>query len=182
MSRAFTLIETLITIALFAVLMLAVTQLYAVYGRIISSQGSTLTVALGASGIIDAVHVAGLQADHVVATHAFPGISLDSGTTTVVFELPAIDASGAVLPNAYDYIGIYASGTDAYRVTDAASGSARASGTKRLTDVLEALLFTYDNISFPSVASLTVSATTSAATHGTTAQTHLQQHIYLRNL
>ena len=182
MSRGFTLIEVVITVALSAILMLAITQLYVVYGRVILFQKSTIDVAQGASGIIDAVRAAGLQAKQVVATHTFSGVSYASGTTTALFELPAIDASGAIVSNAYDYIGIHASGTSVYRLIDVAPGSVRPSGTKQLTKVLDALSFVYDNPSFPLVTNITVDATTSAMVRGETTQMHLRGHIYLRNL
>ncbi|MEK7114416.1 MAG: prepilin-type N-terminal cleavage/methylation domain-containing protein [Patescibacteria group bacterium] len=182
MPRGFTLIEVLVTVALSAVLMLAITQLYVVYGRIVLFQKSSISVALGGSNIMDATRTAGLQAKRVVATHIFSGISYDSGTTTAIFELPAVDASGAIMAGAYDYIGIHASGTSAYRLVDAALGSSRVSGEKRLTDVLGALNFSYDDSNFPSVTSVTVDATTSAVVRGETTQVHLSGRIYLRNL
>ena len=182
MSRAFTLIEIVITVALSAILILAITQLYVVYGRVILFQKSSIEVALGGGTIMDVVRTEGLQAKQVVATHVFSGISYNSGATTTVFELPAIDASGIIVPNEYDYIAIYASSTSVYRLVEAAPGSSRISGKKQLTDVLEALNFTYDNPSFPSVTNVTVDATTSAVVRGETTQTHLRGHIYLRNL
>jgi prepilin-type N-terminal cleavage/methylation domain-containing protein len=181
-SRAFTLIEIVITVALSAILMLAITQLYVVYGRVILFQKSSINVALGGSSIMDATRTAGLQAKQVVATRLFSGINYTSGATTTIFELPAIDASGTIIPNEYDYIAIYASSTSVYRLVEAAPGSSRISGEKQLTNVLEALNFTYDNPSFLLVTSVTVDATTSAVVRGETAQTHLREHIYLRNL
>lgn len=180
--RAFTLIEVAITVALFIVLALGVEQLYVVYTRVVNVQTASIGAALGASSIMDAVKNAGLQADHVVASHAFSGTTYSSGTSTVVFELPSVDASGSVIGSSFDYIGIYATGTSAYRVTDAAAGSARASGQKLLTSFLSSLSFTYDNSSFPSVASVIADATTSAVSHGQTTQVHLSEHVYLRNL
>ena len=180
--RAFTLVETVIAIALTAILMLAVAQLYVVYGRVILFQKSSIDVALGGSNIIDTARTAGLQAKQVVASHTFSGVSYSSGSATAIFELPAIDASGALIAGAYDYVGIYSSGADAYRLVDAAPGSVRVAGRKRLTGVLEALSFAYDNVDFPSVTSITVDATTSAVVRGEVAQTHLRGHIYLRNL
>lgn len=182
MSRAFTLAEVLITAALSAVLMLAIAQLYIVYGRIITFQQSSIAVALGGSDTIDAVRTAGLQAKNVVAAHTFSGTNYSSGTTTVIFEIPSMNASGAILANTYDYIGIHASGTEAYRLTDAAPGSVRVSGGKRLTKVLESIIFIYDNFSFPSVTSITVDATTSAMVREEVLQTHLRRRIYLRNI
>ncbi len=180
--RGFTLVEVLVTVALSTILMLAISQLYVIYGRIIIFQQSSIAAALDGSNIMDAVRTAGLQATRIIATHTFSGTSYNSGTTTAIFELPAIDASGAIIPNGYDYIGIYASSTDAYRIVDAASGSARVSGEKRLTNVLGALSFTYDNSNFPSVTSVTVNATTSVILRGEVTQTHFHEDIYLRNL
>jgi len=180
--RAFTLIEVLITVSVSLVLMLAIEKLYVVYGRVIISQKSSLEVALGGNKIMDAARAAGSQARQVVATHSFSGMSYDSSTTTAIFELPAVDASGTIIGGTYDYIGIHASGTVAYRLVDAAPGSARVPGEKRLTNVLDALSFSYDSQSFPSVTSVFVEATTSAIVRDETIQTHLREHIYLRNL
>lgn len=182
MTRAFTLIEVVITVALFAVLMFGLSQLYLVNNRVVTLQRSTMGVALDAGSIVDAVRLAASQADHVVASHTFSGVPYTSATTTVVFELPAVDASGSIIANTYDYIAIYSSGANVYRVIDAAPGSDRLSGMKQLADVLGGISFTYDTASFPSVASVTVNATTTALVKGQTTQAHLREHIYLRNI
>lgn len=178
----FTLIEVLITVALAAFLMAAMAQLYVMYGQMVLSQRAAIEVVLGDGSLVDTVRAAGMQASQVVAAHTFSGVDLASGTTTALFELPAIDASGAIIVNAYDYIGIYASDHDAYHVIDAAPGSVRVSGQKRLTDVLDELRFTYDNASFPLVTSVIVDATTTATVKGQTSKLHLREHIYLRNI
>mgnify|MGYP001591667042 FL=1 len=182
MQRAFTLIEIVIVIGLFAIMVLGIAQLYIVFGRVITIQRSSISVTLGGSAIVDTVRVAGLQAAHVVQSHTFSGVSYNSGTTTAIFELPAIDASGAIIVGTFDYVGIYVSSTTVYRTVDAAVGSSRTSGTKVLTDSLGALTFTYDTASFPSVTSVIVDATTSAVVKGQTTQMHLRSHTYLRNL
>lgn len=181
MSRAFTLVEVVITIALFAIVMLGSAQLYIMYGRIIESQKSSIGVALDGNSIMNAVQEATLQAGHVMASHDFSGVTYSSGNTTAIFELPSVDATGSIIENTYDYIGISASGTNAYRFIDAASGSTRVSGTKQLARVLEALSFSYDNVNFPLVTSVVVDATTSDIVREQTAQMHLHEHFYLRN-
>jgi hypothetical protein len=162
--------------------MFGLSQLYIVNNRVVTFQKSVMGVSLDASSIVDAVRSAASQASHIVASHTFSGVSYTSATTTIVFELPAIDASGDTIANTYDYVSIYTSGADVYRITDAASGSARLSGTKQLADVLDGISFTYDVASFPSVASVTVDATTTSIVRGQTTQAHLREHIYLRNL
>ena len=181
-SSAFTLVEVLITIALFAALIFGGAQLYMVYGRTITLQKSTINASLGGSNIIDAVRAAAFPAVHVVAAHTFSGENYTSGVTTAVFELPSFDSSGAIIPGTYDYVGISASGTDAVRLIDAAPGSSRVSGEKKLTSVLEALSFSYDDPSFPLVTNVTVDATTTSTVRGQTTKMHMREHIYLRNI
>ena len=182
MMRAFTLIETVVVVALSVVLMLAIAQLSLLFGNTIAFQNASIGNLLGANTITDAVRTAGLQADHIVANHAFSGFQRSTGTTTVVFELPSVDASGSIVPNTYDYVGIYASGTEAYRVLDAGSGSARISGTKRLSDALDSLSFTYDSSDVSLATNVLLEATTSAVVKGVTSEMHLYERIYLRNL
>lgn len=182
MQRAFTLVETVIVIALFLIVVLGITQLYTVFGQVITAQNSSINATLDGSAVVDAVRAASLQADQVVLSHTFSGVSYSSGTTTAIFELPAIDATGAIIPNTFDYIGLYASSTTVYRVIDAAAGSSRISGAKVLTDSLDALTFTYDNASFPSVTSVIVDATTTAVVKGQTTKVYLRGYTYLRNL
>ena len=181
-SFGFTIIEVLITTALFVVLVVGIVQLYVVFGRMVSFESLSIGSSLSASAIIDAARTAGLEADHIVASHAFSGVTYTTGTTTAVFELPAIDASGAPLTNTYDYVGIYATGTSAYSITDAAAGSARLSGTKVLTNALTALTFTYNQSDVTLATSTTVDATTTASVIGQATDMHIRENIYLRNL
>ena len=182
MKRAFTLIEVLITAALFAVLSAGIAQLYVVFGRMVSFQSLSIGASLSASSIIDAARTAGLEADRIAASHVFSGVNYTTGTTTVVFELPAVDASGSPIPSTYDYVGIYASSTAAYSIVDAAPGSARLSGQKQLTDSLVALTFTYNQADLSLATSTTIDATTTASVAEQTTYTHLRANIYLRNL
>lgn len=182
MSRAFTLIEIVITIALFIIVILGMSELYIVYGRVITAQQSVIKTALDGSTIMSTTQLAAQQAEGVIASHLFSGIQYDSGTTTAIFELPSYDSSGTILAGVYDYIGISSSGSNVYRITDAAPGSARESGTKLLTNALGEIRFTYDAPTFSSVTSVIVDATTTDVVRGQVVQTHRQGHFYLRNI
>lgn len=182
MKRGFSLIEVLITIAIFIVLIAAITQLYVLYGRMVSFESLTIGASLSSSSIVDAVTVAGRQAVSVVQSHEFFGTTYFSGTTTVIFKLPSIDASGAIITDTYDYVGVYADGQNVYRSVDAALGSVRAPGTKKLTDVLAGLSFTYDNADIASTTNITINATTSISAVTGTTYTHLRDRVYLRNI
>ena len=162
--------------------MLAITQLYVMYGRVIESQQASIEMMLGGSSIMDTARAAGLQAGQVVASHSFSGTTYATGATTVVFELPAVDISGGIVPGAYDYIAVFSSGSNVYRLVDAAAESARISEQTLLTDVLGALSFSYDNPDFPSATRVTVDATTSIRVRGVAAEAHFYEQIYLRNI
>ncbi len=180
--RGFTLIEVLITTALTVMLMLALSYVYVGFSRTFPYVESSIAVTSGGSQIVDETREAALQATHILASHAFSGTTYTSGSTTAVFELPAITSAGATISGSYDYIGIYASGTDAYRLIDAAPASSRTSGSKKLTSVLDSLLFTYDNVDVTAATSLYVDATTTTSAHGQALGAHVRAHVYLRNL
>jgi hypothetical protein len=131
---------------------------------------------------MDSFRLSGLQANRVVTSHTFFGVGYTSGASTVIFEIPSIDSSGSIITGAYDYVGIHASGTDAYRFVDAASGSSRVTEQKRLTNALNSMTFTYDNPDLSLVTNVIAEATTSSAVRGETLQMHLNEHVYLRNL
>lgn len=181
-SRAFTLIEVLIVTTVSAVLLAATTQLYVFMGRTVVFQHATIETVLGGSRIMDAARTYGLQANQIVSTHDISGTTFTTGTTTVVFELSSVDGTGAVIPATYDYIAIDTTGSDLFQYTDAAIGSARTSGAKKLADNLGSIQITYNDPQ-PSLATgLTVSATTSELIRGVTTQVHFAEDIYLRNI
>lgn len=182
MKRAFTLVEVVITVAVSVILMLAIAQLYVVYGRLITSQNAYINVVLGAGSIMDSFRLAGLQASRIAVSHTFVGVGYTSGASTVIFEIPSVDSSGSIITGTYDYIGIHASGTDAYRLVDAAVGSSRVTGQKRLTNALSSMIFTYDNADLSLATNVIANATTSSEVGGETLQMHLNEHVYLRNL
>jgi len=182
MSRAFTLLEVLITIGVSVVLMAASIQLYVVYGRAILYQKSAIEGTLGGSSIMDTTRATGLQAGRIVTSHIFSGTTYLTGAETVIFELNSLDSSGNSIPDRYDYIAFYATGTRVYRIVEAGTGSVRVPGRTQLTNVLGELRFTYDNADYSLATNVTVSATTSAVVREDTVQAHFYERIYLRNL
>ena len=102
--------------------------------------------------------------------------------TTVIFELPSVDASGSIIAGTYDYVGIHASSTEAYRLVDAAPTSSRVDEKKRLTNVLDAVSFSYDDANFSLVTNITASATTSSVVRGETMLTNVRERVYMRNI
>lgn len=182
-SGGFTLTETLVVVAVSAILGGAVAGIWIGYNSFFTLQQTTVAVAGSASRIISVAEAAMLQATSVVTSHTFvaSGTTLTTGTSTLVLQLPSVNSSGNVISNTYDYIAIYASSTNAYEQVDAAAGSTRASGTINLSNTLSSLTFTYYATPVTGATSTLIDVQTATTLLHGSASDHLRQTLYLRN-
>jgi len=182
-SRGFTLTETLVVVAVSAILGAAITGIWIGYNNFFALEQTTVVVATSASRVVSVAEAAMLQASSVESSHTFTnsGTTLTSGTSTLVLKLPTVNSSGNVVSNSYDYIAIYASNTNAYEQIDAAAGSARVSGTTILSTALSALTFTYYANPITAATSTFIDVQTSTSLVSGTASSHLHETLYLRN-
>lgn len=178
----FTLLETIITLAITVIALLALTNLFFVFNSIYGYQQAFMAAAGSSGAAINAFEAAVLPADQVLASHVFSGTTHTSSANTLVLELPAIDGSGNVIPSAKDYIVFYASSSNLYRLTQADALSARVSGLKKLSTTLQSLTFSYDNADFAKVTNVTTDIQTQAQFKQQAVQSHLQEQMYLRNM
>jgi hypothetical protein len=176
-ARAFTLIEVVLVVGLFTVMMFVLIS----YNTSYLFDRALAGTASSAATIVNETVTYTLPADQVVASHTFVSTVYSSGPNVLVLELPAVDSSGNILTNVYDYVAIYTSGGKVYRRIDASANSVRKSGTKQLSDSIQSLTFTYDNADFTLVTNVTVDAQTLANVKANVAQSHLKEKIYLRN-
>lgn len=181
-SRGFTLIESIIVIFLFALVMLAVVDMYISFNKSYSKQVASINTSLSAAALMDEVLKMGLQANAVVSSHTYSGTTYNSNGSTLVLSLPSIDASGNILSSKYDYAIFYLSGSTTYRVLDVDASSVRPPGSRKLSDVVGELAFTYNNGIPSSATKVTVDATTTSTAESQTFTTHLTQEVNLRNL
>jgi prepilin-type N-terminal cleavage/methylation domain-containing protein len=180
-TRGFSVIEVLIVIVVASVVSLALSEIFLTYYDSYAYQNANINAASSAALFLNELNDLSLQADAIVGSRAFSGTTYTSGSTTVVFELPSINSSGDVIASTYDYTVLYASSTNIFRIMDADASSARADGTKKLSDALGNLTFTYNNAT-PSLASqVSANVTTLAISKKHTANTRLVQTVYLRN-
>lgn len=173
-----TMVETVMVIAIFAFIMIALAQLFLGFGNLFNMQESSIDSSVSLRRVAREMQWAVLQADRVVAARQFSGAPYASGSSTLIVELPAVSASGDIIAGSFDYMALAASGTQVYVLTEAAVGSARTSGTKTLS-AMQSLLFAYDNADFSAVREVHMSATTTPASNAT--PQHVEVRAYLRN-
>ncbi len=180
-TRAFTLIEVLISVGIFALMSLAIIQLVISNTVLSQSQSATIEVVGSASTIMNDIHTSALQAITVVGSHAFSGTTYSTSANTLVLKLPSITSTGATVGGQYDYIAYYATGTSAYRLIDAGVGSARPAGSKRLSDAITTFVFTYGNADPTLSTSTVIDVQTQKTVRAKDISTHVREQIYLRN-
>ena len=178
----FTLIETLIVIFLFTVVMAAVLQLYLNFNKTYLLQNASINNSYSAGSIVNEFQHLGLQADAVIASRTFSGNTYTTGASTLILELPSINSSGDVVSGTHDYAVLYLASSSAYRILEASASSARVSGSKLLSNAVNALTFTYGNAT-PSLSTrVSIDIQTQSVVKQQTLQTHLIQQVYLRNI
>lgn len=177
----FSLIETVIVIALGAMTMLALSLLIYSFNKTSVYEQTAAQSSGSASAILREVESLALPADAVLQTHVFPGATYTSSSTALVLEIPSIDNSGVAIPNTYDYAVFYSVGTNAYRLLDANVLSKRVSGTKQLSTTLNTLTFSYDNADFAQVTTVTVTVQMRVQVKQDILTDHRSEQLRLRN-
>jgi prepilin-type N-terminal cleavage/methylation domain-containing protein len=181
-NRGFTLMEILVSIGVMSLIAVVLINVYTGYNTVFAVQQVRAEVNGSAREIADEFKKTVLQASNVVISHDFSGVTYSSTATTSVLKMPSIDGAGDVVPASYDYVAFYASSTTAYKVTDGASGSARASSTRRLSSTLDTLAFTYNNANVSLATSTDVEIQTQKTIKGQTFTAHLRETARLRNI
>ena len=180
-SHAFTLIETVIVIGIGTIMFIILSALIYNFHKTSEYQQTILQSSGSASAIVKEVEALTLPASAVLQTHIFSDATRTSTTTTLVLEIPSIDRSGNIVPNAYDYAAFYTTGTEAYRLLETHAASHRTPGRKKLSSTVSSLTFSYNNTDVTQTSIVTVDARMQAQAKQELIYDHRQQQIRLRN-
>jgi prepilin-type N-terminal cleavage/methylation domain-containing protein len=181
MKRAFTLTETIVTVALTSIVMGALAQLYINFNALYVYQQTFVATTNAATSAMSALNASVLQADQVVASHVFSGTTITSGAGALVLELPSMNSSGNVITGVYDYIGFSTTTTTLYQRTDAGAGSARISGSKIVATRVDSITFAYDTADLTQATRVSATTTTKFVSKKGPVTTTLSGQFYLRN-
>jgi prepilin-type N-terminal cleavage/methylation domain-containing protein len=180
-SRGFTLIEVMVAVATFTIIIAALTALILSFYTLFAATEADTDASIAVRMLVHAAAADALAADGIAASHTFSGVTYTTGAHAAIFRIPTTNASSTLIANTYDYVAVVATGTAAYEITDAGSGSFRASGTHTLTTLLSSLDFTYSTGDPTAATSTTISATTTETVRTRTATAHLEETLHLRN-
>lgn len=180
--QGFTLIETVVVIAIFIIISFVLSNLYINYYQAYYLQEAIIKAAGSASFAANEIQNAALQADHIVTSHNFSGTIYSSDQNVLVLEISSIDSSENIVSGKYDYMVFYATGTILYKLVQADASSSRISGQKQLSNTLSTITFAYNNGDLSQANKIDVDINMQAVAGHQTIPYHLHQEIYLRNL
>src|SRR3989338_2469115 len=99
----------LVTLALSVLLMAALVELYRGYSSLFVLEQLHFTLGTSANRAMTGIQDDARQARQVLASHAISGTTYTTGASTLVLELPSVDAGGTVIAGAFDYAVFYIS-------------------------------------------------------------------------
>lgn len=182
--RGFTLLETLVTIAVMTILLLIVNGIFVVNYDIVVKQTSKLDSDGGVTFASRQISELARGAAAVEASHTINGTTYASSSTTLVLQIPAIDASNNPIADAYDYVAISRDPSDATRIiADAlpASGSRRPSGKRLVTGYNVQLVFRYNAATVSDATRVSVYIVNQKTVRNSTATSRAWTSLFLRN-
>jgi type II secretory pathway pseudopilin PulG len=159
--KGFTIVEIVVVMALIIAIMVGMFALFTSHNKIYNYETALIKATGSARTAMNEISTYALQSYRVVASQTINGTAYTSGANTVIFQIPAFDASGNAISNTYDYAAFSLSGTTLTEDLQAAASSSRKTVTKAVSKSVSALAITYDSATWTSVKKVTVDLTTS---------------------
>lgn len=181
-TKGFSLVETIIVLALVVIVLYVLVSMFLGYSKTYSYIEAGFEVSGSAATAVEDISSAVRQSSGVLSSRTFSGTNYTTNSTTLVLEVPTVNSSGSIVSSTYDYILFYRSGTDLYRVIDANGSSARTSGTKKLSNVVQSITFTYDAVTVTDATKVSIDLETAKAVKEQSYNQRVRNQVYLRNI
>ncbi|KKW08510.1 MAG: hypothetical protein UY44_C0009G0023 [Candidatus Kaiserbacteria bacterium GW2011_GWA2_49_19] len=180
-SAGVSLVELLVTTAIVLVLTLALLSLYQVYGNLYGLGRMNFSAVGGVRAPLTDIVEYVSQAHRVAESQNFGGTIYTSSSSTLVLQIPSVDADSRVVEGSWDYAVFYKNGARLYRRLQPAVLSVRSAEARQLTEVAASLAFSYDAGDFSLVKKVGVALGTFTQ-EGRVAVSHLaSEEVALKN-
>jgi type II secretory pathway pseudopilin PulG len=180
--KGFSLVEAIFAAAILIFVLGVFAAIYMNFTKFYGRQQAQINMGNSAREAAKELQSAALQADQIAVSHNFSGTTYVTDQDTLVLEIPSIDGSGNVVSGEHDYIVFYTNGNGLYRLVEAGAASSRSSGLNEISDLVSAIMFTYNNANLSLANKIDVDIQMQIISRGQTAYYNLHQAIYLRNI
>jgi|GEM_PF-1666894 len=143
----FTLLEVIIALSIFVIIALIIASAFVSHYRLYNFSAVQSDLKSQSISILDRISRVANESSAIAASHAFGSLTLTSTSTTIVFQLPAKDASDNIISGVYDYIAFKKSPTSTilYEYIDGGAGSIRKTSGKTLSLFVSNVIFRYNS-------------------------------------
>lgn len=179
--QGFTLIEVIMVLFFAGILMTVLFVLYDWHSKIYGYQQAMVRSTTAVRTAFGDLNQYAAQASAVLASASIGGTVYNSGTQTLVLQLPAADSAGNILPGHSDLAVFYLSGSNLYLKLQPDQQSFRKPLDKLLAEGVVSLVFSYNDPDFTAVKRVGIDLASSQQIKQQTVTSHLRQNIDLKN-
>lgn len=183
--RGMTIIETLVSLFVGIILVVALTQSFVILLRLNDAQKIVSRLTLHADRGIARIAKVTQESKQILANAVILGTTYTTSATELVLQVPSVNASGQLINGSFDTVAYRRnpSSTDQLlEITDGQTGSIRTDGTRIVSQFVTNLIFRYNNSTPTSATIVTVFIKTGSTVHGTPKESANQTTVKLRNL
>lgn len=176
--------ESLVVIGIMTMLLLVVTQIFALNYDIYEKQTRRTDNEIGAILAVRTVSEMARGATAVLASRSINGTVYTSSKDALVLEMPTVDANGDIVAGSFDYTAIYRDGVETAKIfsdTEASASSVRRSGKRLATGFNAVAIFRYNHPDVADADRVSVYLVNRQVRRGTTLVTKAWASIFLRN-
>jgi len=181
-ARGVTTLELAVSMAVAAMIFTILGAIFIAQGRYFAIEDAIAQTQYNAFQILDTAGLYALSSSGVIASRTIGGTAYTTGTSTLVLELPSINAADDVLVNAYDYVALGVSPSDPTRFTvaiDASTNSARTDAVRYPGALVDKLIFRYNTTDPTAATAIELYVRTRKDARGRTILTPLGKIYYL---
>ena len=184
-NRGITLIETMIGLAISALLVVILSYCLVIVLRLNEAQKTISALTSSTDRGIYRISSNIQQSSQILADAIISGTTYTTSSTVLVLKIPTVNSAGQIISGSYDTVVYRRNPSDLselQEITDAETGSTRFDGTHIIARFVTNLLFRYNNSDYSSASTATVFLKTGTTVRGVLKESANQTTVRLRNL
>ena len=184
-NRGITLIETMIGLAISALLVVILSYCLIIVLRLNEAQKTVSALTSSTDRGIYRISSSIQQSSQILSSAVIFGTTHTTSSSALVLKIPTVNSSGQIISGSYDTVVYRRNPSDLselQEITDAEAGSARFDGTHLIARFVTNLLFRYNNSDYSSASTATVFLKTGTTVRGVLKESANQTTVRLRNL
>jgi len=184
-NRGITLIETMIGLAISALLVVILSYCLVIVLRLNEAQKTVSALTSSTDRGIYRISSSIQQSSQILSDAVISGTTHTTSSSALVLKIPTVNSSGQIISGSYDTVVYRRNPSDLselQEITDAETGSARFDGTHLIARFVTNLLFRYNNSNYSLASTATVFLKTGTTVRGVLKESANQTTVRLRNL